>query len=118
MAETTGMTLTINGATFEATLVDNDTARALAAMLPMELEMSELNGNEKYFYLDESLPQNASNPGTINAGDIMLFGSDCLVLFYGTHSSSYSYTRIGRIDDADGLADAVGAGSVQVSWGE
>ena len=110
------ITLDINGMQFAATLEDNDTAAALAARLPMTLEMSELNGNEKYFYLDETLPAAAERPGTIEAGDIMLFGSDCLVLFYETFSSSYSYTRIGRIDDPSGLAQAVGSGSVTVAW--
>lgn len=118
MAQAANIILTINGVAFTATLEDNDAARGFAALLPMELDMRELNGNEKYFYLDESLPQNASNPGTINAGDIMLFGSDCLVLFYGTHETSYSYTRTGRIDDPNGLLEAVGAGSTLVRWGE
>lgn len=60
--------------------------------------MSELNGNEKYYYFEETLPSNATQIGTIQTGDIMLYGSDCLVLFYDTFSTSYRYTRIGKID--------------------
>lgn len=108
--------LAVGGATFTATLEDNDTARTLAGMLPATFAMSELNGNEKYVYLDEALPAAASRPGTIEAGDIMLFGDDCLVLFYESFSTSYRYTRIGRVDDATGLAAALGAGSVSVTW--
>lgn len=111
------ITLDINGVQFAATLEDNDTAAALAARLPMTLEMSELNGNEKYCYLDETLPAAAERPGTIEAGDIMLFGSDCLVLFYESFSTSYSYTRIGHVDDPSSLAEALGGGSATVSWG-
>lgn len=112
------ITLTINGTPYTATLEDTEAARALAERLPLplSLSMSELNGNEKYCYLDEDLPTSSSRPGTIQAGDIMLFGSDCLVLFYETFSSGYSYTRIGRIDDPTGLAQAVGSGSVTVAW--
>lgn len=113
----TSITLDINGVQFAATLEDNDTTAALAARLPMTLEMSELNGNEKYFYLDETLPATAERPGTIEAGDIMLFGSDCLVLFYESFSTSYSYTRIGHVDDPSGLAEALGGGSATVVWG-
>ena len=106
------MTLKIGNSTFTATLADNATAQAFAAMLPMNLSMSELNNNEKYVYLDQSLPAQASSPGTIQTGDIMLYGSSCVVLFYKTFSTSYSYTRIGRVDNPDGLASAVGSGSV------
>ena len=51
-------------------------------LLPMELEMNDLNGNKKYFYLDESLPVKPYSPNTIGKGDIMLFGSSYLVIFY------------------------------------
>ena len=102
--------------TFSATLLDNATATALKKMLPMTLEMIELNGNEKYVRLPSNLPANASNPGTIHAGDLMLYGSSTLVLFYESFLTAYTYTKIGRIDDASGLAAALGAGNVKVSF--
>ena len=108
------MTITINGRTFRATLYENETTAALKAKLPLTLDMSELNGNEKYNYMPFSLPTNASNPGQIYAGDLMLYGSDCLVLFYESFSTGYRYTPVGRIDDPSGLADAVGRGGIQV----
>jgi hypothetical protein len=66
-------------------------------MLPLTLDMSELNGNEKLFRFSKSLPTNASNPKTIHAGDLMLWQNNTLVLFYETFSTSYSYTRIGAL---------------------
>lgn len=114
--EATTMTITINGQTFCATLYDNETAAALKEKLPMTLDMSELNGNEKYNYLPFSLPTDSGNPGQIHAGDLMLYGSDCLVLFYESFSTSYRYTPIGRIDDPSGLAEAAGSGGVQVTF--
>lgn len=108
------ISIEINGQTFSATLADNDTARAFAARLPMTLDMRELNGNEKYFYLDEPLPAAAQRVGQIRAGDLMLFGSDCVVLFYENFATSYTYTPIGRIDDPAGLADALSSGSAEV----
>lgn len=106
--------ITVNGRTFSATLYDNETARALTERLPLTLDMSELNGNEKYYYLPDSLPRDSSIPSRINVGDIMLYGSDCLVIFYESFSTSYSYTPIGKIDDPDELAAVFGNGSVQV----
>ncbi len=108
------ISIEVNGQTFSATLADNDTARAFAARLPMTLDMRELNGNEKYFYLNEPLPAAAQRVGQIRAGDLMLFGSDCVVLFYESFATSYTYTPIGRIDDPAGLADALGSGSAEV----
>ena len=102
--------------TFSATLYDNAAAKALMDMLPLTLDMSELNGNEKYYYLDTSLPTNASRPSGIKTGDIMLYGNSCLVLFYESFSTSYSYTPIGHIDDPAGLAAALGSGNVQVTF--
>lgn len=113
---TNKITISAGGATFTATLADNETARAFARMLPLTLDMSELNGNEKYYYLDSRLPTDSSNPGTINTGDIMLYGSDCLVLFYKTFNTSYSYTRIGKVDNPQQLEAALGRGAVTVTF--
>ena len=101
---------------FSASLTDNGAAKALVDMLPMTLGMSELNGNEKYCYLDSSLPTDAGVPSGIEAGDIKLFGNNCLVLFYESFPTSYSYTPLGHIDDPEGLAEALGSGGVQVSF--
>lgn len=108
--------ITIGERTFAATLEDNATARALAALLPLHVRMTEHGGNEKYYDLPVSLPTDTYLPGTIRAGDIMLWGSDCLVLFYKTFQSGYSYTRIGSVDDPAGLDAALGAGSVEVTF--
>jgi hypothetical protein len=110
------MRITIGSSTFRARLYDNATATAFKGMLPMTVNMSELNGNEKYFDLPVNLPTNASNPGTIQTGDLMIYGSNTLVLFYKTFSTSYSYTRLGRINDTKGLASAVGSGRVTVTY--
>lgn len=99
---------------FTATLYNNATVTAFKARLPITVSMKELNGNEKYVDLPGSLPASASNPRTIQTGDLMLYGSTTLVLFYKTFSTSYSYTRIGRINDPSGLAAAVGTGNVSV----
>lgn len=108
--------IVIGGATFTATLSDNAAARAFEAMLPMSIRMDELNGNEKYYYLPSRLPAAASSPGTIRTGDLMLYGSDCLVLFYKTFRTSYKYTPLGRVDDPSGLETALGAGAATVSF--
>lgn len=106
--------IVVGNKSFSATLYDNAAVKALLEMLPMTLNMSELNGNEKYYYLDNNLPTNSSRPSGIEAGDIMLYGNNCLVLFYESFSTSYSYTPLGRIDNPKGLADALGSGNVQV----
>lgn len=101
---------------FAVTLEDNPTTRAFLQMLPMSLEMPDLNNNEKHVRLLKSLPTNATRPGTIGTGDLMLYGNDTLVVFYKTFPSSYSYTRIGRVTQLDGLVEALGPGSQRISF--
>lgn len=112
--EESRMWITVGERRFAITLIDNPAARTFAAQLPMTLDMDELNGNEKKFDMSTPLPQNASRPGTIRNGDLMLYGSRTLVLFYLTFDSSYAYTRLGRVNDPAGLAQALGQGSVRV----
>ncbi len=104
----------VDDATFSATLLDTPATEALLDLLPLTLDMQELNGNEKYATLPQALPTDAERPGQIHTGDLMLYGSDCLVLFYEDFPTSYSYTPLGKIDDPQGLAQALGAGNVEV----
>jgi hypothetical protein len=106
----------VNSQTFTATLLDNNSAKAFKEMLPLTMNMIELNGNEKYYDLPNSLPTNSSNPQTIKNGDLMLYGSKTLVLFYKTFSTSYSYTKLGSVDDVTGLATALGSGNITVTF--
>jgi hypothetical protein len=94
-------------------LTDNAAARAFAA-LPLTLDMSELNGNEKHADLPKAVPANASRPGTIRNGDRRLYGADTLAVFYLTFQSSYSYTRLGRMNDPSDLPQALGPRGVRV----
>lgn len=110
------ITIRVGDRSFAVTLEDNATARAFDSLLPMTITMNEMNGNEKYYYLSDNLPTNSYRPGTIRNGDLMLYGSNCLVLFYETFSSSYSYTRLGQLDDPSGLSSALGRGNVTVTF--
>ncbi len=117
-AEENSISIKINGEIFNVTLEDNDAARALKEILPLKLDMNELNGNEKYFYLDNDLPTDSINVGQIHAGDLMLYGSNCIVLFYKDFPTSYSYTRLGTLDNPEGLAEILGDGNINVTFAE
>ena len=108
--------ITLGTNTFNATVYSNATATAFKTRLPLTINMRDLNGNEKYFDLPNNLPANASNPGNVQTGDLMLYGSNTLVLFYKTFSTSYSYTRIARVDNPSGLATALGSGNITVKF--
>lgn len=110
------MTIQVGNTRYTVSLNDNATTQALTPKLPMTLTMDELNGNEKFHYLSETLPTDSQRVGRIKAGDVMLYGSDCLVIFYKDFSTSYNYTPIGRIEDPAGLAQALGRGSVEVMF--
>jgi hypothetical protein len=110
--------ITVGNASFSAKLYDNETTRALLAKFPLSLNMTELNGKEKYYHLPEDLPSpSTEKPVTINAGEIMVWSSNNLVLFYNTFPNSYGgYVRLGYVEDVTGLANSLGSGSVQVTF--
>jgi hypothetical protein len=108
------MRMTVGERRCGITLSDNAAACAFAALLPLTLDMLEHNGNEKYAVLPQSLPANASRPGTIRMGDLMLYGSDTAVVFYSTFNSAYSDTSLGRVNDPAGLVRALGRSGVRV----
>lgn len=110
------MKVKIGGKTFTATLYNSAAATSFKSMLPLAVNMIELNRNEKYADLARSLPTSAANPETLQNGDLMLYGSSTLVLFYKSFSTSYSYTKLGRINDVTGLQAALGTGNVSVTF--
>ena len=95
----------INNDEYTIDLEDNETAKAFVELLPLKIDMKELNGNEKYYYLNKSLPSDSSNIKKITAGDVMLYGDDCLVIFYKSFNTSYSYTKIGHINNLKDLGN-------------
>lgn len=110
------MVIKIGDYSFDASLENNETTEMLLNLFPLKMNMSELNGNEKYFYLKTSLPSNPKRVGQICKGDIMLWGNDCLVIFYKSFSSGYSYTKIGHIENAETIEKALGQKSIDVTF--
>ena len=108
------LSLQVNGKTFKITLEPNETSQSLRKILPLKITMEELNRNEKYHYLESMLPSNPIRVEKIESGDIMLYGDNCLVLFYEDFTTSYSYTRIGKIENTEGLKEALGSGNVEM----
>ena len=110
------MNITIEQSTFSAELADTQAAKELTALLPLMLEMQDHLNNEKFAELPKSLSRQDQAVGRIEAGDIMLWGGDTLVVFYESFHSSYRYTKLGKIQNADKLKNAVGAGKVKMTF--
>ncbi|MDO4340994.1 MAG: cyclophilin-like fold protein [Eubacteriales bacterium] len=110
------MNVQVGGAVFFATLENNEAVSELVAMMqesPVVIEMSDYSGFEKVGPLGRSLTANNSQT-TTHAGDIVLYNGNQIVIFYG--SNSWSYTRLGHIDDLTGWEDALGSGDVTVTF--
>ncbi|MFJ2526886.1 cyclophilin-like fold protein [Pseudomonas helmanticensis] len=114
--ENTTMWMTVGEQRFAISLEDNPATRELVARMPLNLDMTDLHNNEKYATLEQPLPTQEYSPGTIQTGDLLLYGSDTLVIFYKTFTSSYSYSRLGHIDNSTGLAEALGRKNVRVRF--
>lgn len=114
--ETETMQMKIGDKEYSVVLNDNNTTKALRELLPMTVTMAEFNGNEKYYLLHNSLPSRPEHIGQIKSGDVMLFGDDSLVVFYKDFKTTYSYTRIGHIENAADLEQTLGRGSVTITF--
>ena len=110
------MQMKVGDKKYSVVLNDNHTTKALQEILPMTIKMTEFNGNEKYYQLRETLPSRPEHIGQIKTGDVMLFGDDCLVVFYKDFKATYSYTRIGYIENAADLEQTLGRGSVTITF--
>ena len=110
------MKVTIGNKTFKATLDDNPAAAKLRAMLPLTLDMSELNGNEKHFPPIDAAPDRCHGPRDDPERRPDALGGRYAGALLQGFRTTYSYTRLGRIDDPEGLAAAVGSGSVTVTF--
>lgn len=75
--------------------------------------MSDYSGFEKVGSLGTSLPASNSQT-TTQAGDFVLYNGNQIVVFYG--SNSWSYTRLGYIDNLTGWEEALGNGDVMVTF--
>ena len=112
----TNMNVQVGDVVFSATLEENETVSALVEMMresPVVIQMSDYSGFEKVGSLRTSLPASNSQT-TTQTGDIVLYNGNQIVIFYG--SNSWSYTRLGHIDDLTGWEDALGSGNVTVTF--
>ena len=108
------MNIQIDNKTFTVIVENNRTVKELYQKLPITLEMSDLNNNEKYCYLDFTLPTDSKSVKNIKKGDVMLFGNSCLVIFYKSFTTSYSYTKIGHIENPADIETALGKKDIKV----
>ena len=97
--------ITVNNREYVLELEDSQTTREFLNTLPLSITMEELNGNEKYRYLDNEFTTDSKVPEIINKGDVMLYGNNCLVIFYKTFTTTYSYTKIGYINNLEEIGD-------------
>ena len=109
--------ISVNGTDLSATLADSTAAKELAEKLkaePVTVTLDEYGGFEKVGELPWRLTQTDESIVT-EAGDIMLYQGSQMTIFYD--SNSWSYTRLGSIDDITGeeLADLFGDGSITVT---
>ena len=111
------MKMTINGTAVDVSWENNASVKALAEMAgngPVTIETEPYGGFEQVGSIGATLPSNDTDIRT-KAGDIMLYTSSQMVIFYG--SNSWAYTRLGRITDKSDseLRELLGGDGVTVT---
>ena len=108
----------INDEVFDVKLENNSATQELVKELKkgnVTVNASEYGGFEKVGDLGFSLPTSDENIGTA-PGDIVLYQGDKISLFYGSHS--WSYTKLGKIDNvgSNKLNEVLGSGDVTLEF--
>ena len=108
----------INDEVFDVKLENNSATQELVKELKkgnVTVNASEYGGFEKVGDLGFSLPTSDENIGTA-PGDIVLYQGDKISLFYGSHS--WSYTKLGKIDNvgSNKLKEVLGSGDVKLEF--
>lgn len=111
------ISITVSGKSLPLKIEDNETTRALVAALhegTITYEADDYGGFEKVGSLGRSLPRDDKQI-TSQAGDVILYSGDQIVLFYG--SNAWSYTRIGKMEygTLDELKSFLKAGQGKIS---
>ena len=114
MNQNKSIQIQIGSKCFNATLENNPTVEAFIKKLPLDVELEELNGNEKFYRFNERFPTNDTKPDIIRTGDLMLYGGSYFVLFYKDFNTNYHYTRLGKIENVEGLVEAVGENNIRI----
>ena len=109
--------MSIGDTAVEVEWEDNESVEALAKLAetePLVIEMSMYGGFEQVGSLGESLPRNDVQT-TTEAGDIVLYSGNQIVVFYG--SNSWAYTRLGHIADktAEEMSELLSGGDVTIT---
>ena len=111
--KTTGMILTINETEVPVTWEDNPSVQELEGLLPLTVSMSMYGGFEQVGPLGQRIASSDVQTDT-NPGDIVLYASSQIVIFYG--SNSWAYTRLGHIDmQREELEELLGKGNVSIT---
>lgn len=111
------MKMSINGTAVDVSWENNASVKELAKMAgngPVTIETEPYGGFEQVGPIGATLPSSDTNIKT-KAGDIMLYTSSQMVIFYG--SNSWAYTRLGRITDKSDseLRELLGGDGVTVT---
>ena len=108
------MKVTIGDTEYELVLENNLSAMDLLSISPLEIDMEDLNNNEKYYYLSYSLSDSDGYNGEIKKGDVLLYQSNCIVIFYEDFDTDNNYIKLGHINGLESLSD----GTVKVIFYE
>lgn len=112
------ITVTIAEETFELFLENNASAQAFSELLPLELEMVDVNGNEKFYLLADHLPSQERCSCLIKAGDLLLCQTNELTFFYDDSKTCFKYTYLGHVKDSQNFRKAMTGKIVTVIFEE
>lgn len=116
---TMNITVTIGGTEYTAQFDNNAAAREVAELFPLSVDMKEWAGNNEYYAgLGKTINGTAPAATAITAGDIMLYSSRSLVIFYDSSENTAGYVKLGHISGSKNLKTALDKAGGKVAFAQ
>ncbi len=108
----------VNGQELKAILYNTETNRRLVSEIQrnpwLQLSCYDVDGTYKYYDLPRNYPTNTETIQSVKAGEILMDGSDRILLYYQDAELNGEYTKIGYFEDAARAAEAIGIEDIQL----
>ena len=110
------VSLQVGTNTFSVELAKTDAANQFRQRFPLTLSLDKYYVTDRYVDLDFELPTSRIRAGIVDIGEFFLLRPNRLVLSLRSTEQAGFLTPIGKVENVDGFVEAIGEGSVEMTF--